>query len=113
MELLAARLRIQLEGSMAVGEETTRKIVTTVIGKDQVGIVARVATVLADNRVNIEDINQKILGGEIFAMTMLGDRASSNLSLPDLTKALSEAVADMGLEVRVQDAEVFRYMHRV
>lgn len=91
----------------------TKKLIITVIGRDQVGIVARVATVLAAHRVNIEDINQKILGGEIFAMTMLADRAGSDLDLPSLTEALQSSVADMGLEARVQDAEVFRFMHRV
>jgi ACT domain-containing protein len=90
-----------------------KKLVITVIGRDQVGIVARVATVLAEHRVNIEDINQKILGGEIFAMTMLADRVSSDLDLPALNEALKAAVADMGLEVRLQDAEVFRFMQRV
>ncbi|GAB4264516.1 MULTISPECIES: ACT domain-containing protein [Deferrisoma] len=90
-----------------------RKIVVTVIGKDQVGIVAKVATVLADAVVNIEDINQKILGGDIFAMTMLADMARSPLKLPELTAALEKALEGMGLKVMVQDAEVFRYMHRV
>lgn len=90
-----------------------RQIVVTVLGKDQVGIVARVATVLAENRVNIEDINQKILGGHIFAMTLLADMEKSPLSLSDLAEKLQGAVADMDLRVMVQDAEVFRYMHRV
>ena len=88
-------------------------IVITVIGKDEVGIVAKVASALAENNINIIDINQKILGDEIFAMTMLADRATSPMSLPELTEQLSAAVSDMGLDVRVQDAEVFRFMHRV
>ncbi len=91
----------------------TRRIVVTVIGADQVGIVARVAAVLAEHRVNIEDINQKILGGNIFAMTLLADAARSDLSLPDLGKRLEAAIEGMDLKVMVQDAEVFRYMHRV
>ncbi len=90
-----------------------RQIVVTVLGQDQVGIVARVATVLAENRVNIEDINQKILGGNIFAMTLLADMEKCPLSLADLAEKLQGAVADMNLRVMVQDAEVFRYMHRV
>ncbi len=90
-----------------------RKIVVTVIGRDQIGIVARVATVLAECRVNIEDINQKILGGHVFAMTLLADMEKSPLALPELADRLQRAVADMELRVTVQDAEVFRYMHRV
>ncbi len=96
-----------------MSEVQHKKIVITVIGRDQVGIVAKIATVLAETGVNIEDINQKILGGEIFAMTMLADRVTSPMPLSGLTERLSTAVNDMGLDVRVQDAEVFRYMHRV
>jgi len=90
-----------------------RKIVVTVLGRDQVGIVAKVATALAEATVNIEDINQKILGGDIFAMTLLADMEKSPLSLAELSRALEKALEGMGLKVMVQDAEVFRYMHRV
>lgn len=94
-------------------EKKQKRIVVTVIGKDEVGIVARVATALADNRINIIDINQKILGDEIFAMTLLADRMHSGLSLPDITARLKESIQGMQLKVTVQDSEVFQYMHRV
>ena len=90
-----------------------KSIVVTVIGKDEVGIVAKIATALAENSINIIDINQKILGDEIFAMTLLADRANSSLSLPEITVKLKESVKDMSLNVTVQDSEVFQYMHRV
>ncbi|RJX35278.1 MAG: ACT domain-containing protein [Desulfurivibrio sp.] len=90
-----------------------KSIVVTVIGRDEVGIVAKIATALADNNINIIDINQKILGDEIFAMTLLADRANSSLSLPEITARLKEPVKHMSLNVTVQDAEVFQYMHRV
>jgi ACT domain-containing protein len=88
-------------------------IVITVIGKDEVGIVAKVASALAENNINIIDINQKILGDELFAMTLLADRVGSSLSLPDITDKLKTSVKGMSLEVTVQDTEVFQYMHRV
>jgi ACT domain-containing protein len=88
-------------------------IVVTVIGKDDIGIVAKVATALAENSINIIDINQKILGDEIFAMTLLADRVKSDLSLPDITDKLKASIKGMSLEVTVQDTEVFQYMHRV
>jgi ACT domain-containing protein len=90
-----------------------KRIVVTVIGKDEIGIVARVATALAEHRINIIDINQKLLGGELFAMTLLADREKSALSLPDITDKLSESIKDLSLTVTVQDTEVFQYMHRV
>ncbi len=93
--------------------KSRKRIVVTVIGKDEVGIVAKVATALAENSINIIDINQKLLGDEIFAMTLLADRIGSSLSLPDITAKLKESIKGMSLEVTVQDSEVFQYMHRV
>jgi ACT domain-containing protein len=90
-----------------------KQIVVTVIGKDEVGIVAKVATALAESNINLIDINQKILGDEIFAMTLLADRIHSSLSLNEITERLKESVKSMSLEVTVQDSEVFQYMHRV
>ncbi len=88
-------------------------IVVTVIGKDDIGIVAKVATAMAENSINIIDINQKILGDEIFAMTLLADRVKSDLSLPEITDKIKASIKGMSLEVTVQDTEVFQYMHRV
>lgn len=88
-------------------------IVVTVIGKDEVGIVAKIATALAENNINIIDINQKILGNEIFAMTLLADRINSTRSLPEITARLRESIKNMALDVTVQDSEVFQCMHRV
>ena len=94
-------------------EKKKKHIIVTVIGKDEVGIVAKIATTMAQHKINIIDINQKILGDEIFAMTLLADRAKSDLSLPVITAKLNESVKSMSLKVTVQDSEVFQYMHRV
>lgn len=94
-------------------ENSKKRIVVTVIGKDEVGIVAKVATALAESNINLIDINQKILGDEIFAMTLLADRMYSNLSLAEITDKLKESIKNMSLKVTVQDSEVFQYMHRV
>ena len=94
-------------------EKIKKQIIVTVIGKDEVGIVAKVATSLAESNINLIDINQKILGDEIFAMTLLADRINSNLSLAEITDKLKESIKNMSLKVTVQDSEVFQYMHRV
>ena len=90
-----------------------KRIIVTVIGRDEIGIVAKIATALAESSINIIDINQKILGNEIFAMTLLADRMNSSLSLPEITAKLKESIKNMPLDVTVQDSEVFQYMHRV
>ena len=94
-------------------EKNRKHIIVTVIGRDEVGIVAKIATALAENSINIIDINQKILGNEIFAMTLLADRINSTRSLPEITAKLKESIKNMSLDVTVQDSEVFQYMHRV
>jgi len=94
-------------------EKKKKHIIVTVIGRDEVGIVARIATSLAGQNINIIDINQTILGGELFAMTLLADRINCFLSLPEITARLKESVEGMALQVTVQDSEVFQYMHRV
>lgn len=93
--------------------KNSKCIVVTVIGRDEVGIVAKIATALAGNDLNIIDINQKILGDEIFVMTLLADRTNCRLALPEITDRLKASVQDMALKVTVQDTEVFQYMHRV
>ncbi|PLX43283.1 MAG: ACT domain-containing protein [Deltaproteobacteria bacterium] len=93
--------------------DKSRKIVIAVIGRDQVGIVAKVATVLAENAVNIEDISQKVFSGDVFAMTLMADITSSSLDLPGMTEKLERALDGMGLKVALHDAELFQYMHRV
>ena len=90
-----------------------KHIIVTVIGRDEVGIVAKIATALAENNINIIDINQKLLDNEIFAMTLLADRINSTRSLPEITARLKESIKDMSLDVTVQDSEVFQCMHRV
>ncbi|HER63344.1 MAG TPA: ACT domain-containing protein [Desulfobacteraceae bacterium] len=94
-------------------EKKRKDIIVTVIGRDEVGIVARIATALAESNINIIDINQTILGGEIFAMTLLADRAESGLTMPEITLRLEKSVKELSLKVTVQDSEVFQYMHRV
>ena len=93
--------------------ENKKHIIVTVIGKDEIGIVAKIATALAENNINIIDINQKILSSEIFAMTLLADRINSTRSLPEITARLKDSIKNMALDVTVQDSEVFQYMHRV
>jgi len=94
-------------------EKIKKHIIVTVIGKDEVGIVAKIATCLAEQKINIIDINQSILGGELFAMTLLADRAQCGYSLTEITECLKQSVEGMSLKVTVQDSEVFQYMHRV
>lgn len=90
----------------------SQRIVITVVGKDLIGIIARVATVLAQNQVNIQDISQTILQ-DFFTMIMIADLTKCPIPLSEVTAKLDEVGKELGLDIRVQHEDIFNYMHRV
>lgn len=89
----------------------TKRAVVSVVGKDQIGIIARVTSILASNEVNILDISQTILQ-DFFTMMMIVD-VSNISSLEDLQVQLNELGEKLGLTIHVQLEEIFRAMHRI
>ena len=88
------------------------KAIITVVGKDTVGIIAKVCTYLAENQINMLDISQTIVQG-YFNMMMIVD--ISNMAKPfgetaDDLAAVGEA---MGVKVKIQREEIFTKMHRI
>jgi len=88
------------------------KAIVTVIGKDRVGIIAKVSGILAENMVNIMDISQTILQ-DYFAMIMLVDLTDMKLSFSDLSKKLADKGKTTGVQIKIQREEVFKAMHQV
>jgi len=88
------------------------KAIITVIGVDQIGIIAEVSSLLAEKKVNILDINQTILD-EYFTMTMLVDLESLEISLEELKKELNNRGEKLGLSIKLQHEDIFRSMHRI
>jgi len=88
------------------------RAVITVIGSDKVGIIARVATLLADNGVNILDISQTTMQ-DIFTMIMLTDISANKLKFTELVDALDDLGNQMGLSIRAQHEDIFNSMHRI
>ena len=88
------------------------KIVVTIIGKDQVGIIATFSAILAEHHVNIVSINQNIMDG-FFNMVMLAETADDKIKLVELQKLMKEKGEGMGLEVKIQHADIFTAMHRI
>jgi len=84
----------------------------TVIGKDQKGIIARISNAVFAHSINIEDLNQKIMGG-YFVMTMLADMTDSKMTIGDLKHELSDIGKQMDLSIQVQHENIFKAMHRV
>ena len=88
------------------------KIVITIIGKDRVGIVAKVSAVLAEFNVNILDINQNITHG-YFNMVMVSDMTEATIPLQILQKNFKELGEEIGVEVKIQHEDIFNIMHRI
>ena len=89
------------------------KLVVTIVGKDRVVIIAMVSQVLAENNVNILNINQNIMDG-YFNMVMRAEMGEdARMSLVDLQKVLKEKGQEMGLDIKAQHQDIFNVMHNV
>lgn len=89
-----------------------KKTVITVVGKDTVGIIAKVCTYLANNRINILDISQTIVSG-YFNMMMVADLNESAKPFADVSSELAQIGEEIGVVIRCQREEIFESMHRV
>lgn len=89
-----------------------RKIVITVVGKDSVGIIAKVCTYLADSSINILDISQTIVDG-FFNMMMIVDTAACSKDFDSFSDELAKIGEDMGCIIHAQREEIFDKMHRI
>lgn len=89
-----------------------KKTIITVIGKDTVGIIAKVCTYLADNQVNILDISQTIVQ-EYFNMMMIVDMNGAKKAFDLISAELSELGQDIGVVIKCQHEDIFNMMHRI
>ena len=88
------------------------RAIVTVIGKDRVGIMSLVCSMLARHNVNILDISQTILR-ENFTMVMLVDAGGCTIPFAELTSLLRAEGERLGLEIRAQREDIFNAMHRI
>lgn len=88
------------------------KVVITVVGKDTVGIIAKVCTYLAENHINILDISQTIVS-EFFNMMMVVDAKNASKDLSDVITDLDKIGEEIGVVIKCQREEIFDKMHRI
>ena len=88
------------------------KAIITVVGKDTVGIIAKVCTYLAENRINILDISQTIVQ-DYFNMMMIVDVTSISQSFGDVAEELEQVGEAIGVKVKIQREVIFTKMHRI
>lgn len=89
-----------------------QKTIITVVGQDTVGIIAKVCTYLANNKVNVLDISQTIVQG-YFNMMMIADTTNSQKAFGELSRELEQIGEEIGVVIRCQREEIFTKMHRI
>lgn len=88
------------------------KTIITVVGKDTVGIIARVCTYLADNKINILDISQTIVQG-YFNMMMIVDTNGMDKRFGEMAEEMKQLGESIGVDIKCQKEEIFDKMHRI
>jgi ACT domain-containing protein len=88
------------------------KAVITVIGKDMVGILARVSSICYDNNINITEVTQSVLQ-DLFAMIMLVDISSSKITCAELSDKMNVLGESLGLNIHVMHENLFNSMHKI
>ena len=82
------------------------RTIITVIGKDQVGIIARVCTFLSENNINILDINQSIVQG-FFNMMMIVDAQNTKKDFSILVEEIEKVGDELGVKIKMQHEDIF------
>lgn len=89
-----------------------KKTIITVVGKDTVGIIAKVCTYLAKNQINILDISQTIVQ-DYFNMMMIVDMNRTGKDFGVIAEELTELGEKIGVIIKCQKEEIFNQMHRI
>lgn len=89
-----------------------KKTIITVVGKDTVGIIAKVCTYLAETQVNILDISQTIVQ-DYFNMMMVVDTSNANKKFDEISNNLDAIGEEIGVAIKCQREEIFNKMHRI
>lgn len=93
-------------------ENNVDKTIITVVGKDTVGIIAKVCTYLSENQINVLDISQTIVSG-YFNMMMIVDMNQAAKAFGECQKDLDAIGEEIGVSIKCQRAEIFDMMHRI
>ncbi|WP_395151043.1 ACT domain-containing protein [uncultured Allofournierella sp.] len=88
------------------------KAVITVVGKDTVGVIAKVSGVCAQLNINVQDVTQSIMQ-DMFCMIMLVDLSRCSIDIASVRSQLDAVAAEMGMELHLTREEVFDAMHHI
>lgn len=88
------------------------RVVLTIVGKDKVGITAKMSNALAEMNINIININQNIMQG-FFNMVLIADMAEANVPIAEARDKMAALGEEIGVEIRLQSEEIFSAMRRI
>ena len=88
------------------------QVVLTIVGKDKVGITAKVTNALANMNINIININQNIMQG-FFNMVLIADMEGASVTLAEAREVMVKLGEEIGVEIRLPSEEIFAAMHRI
>ena len=88
------------------------RAVITVVGKDEVGILASVSGICSEGAVNITEVTQSVLD-DMFCMIMLADISHSSVGFDEFTDKLSKYGTENGLSIHAMHEDIFDSMHRI
>ncbi len=89
-----------------------KRAIITVLGKDTVGILARVSAECSQHHINVLEVTQSILQ-DMFAMIMMVDVSGSDIPFPQFVDTLNEAGQEMGLDIHTMHEDIFNTMHHI
>ena len=88
------------------------KAFITVLGKDKVGIIHEITSILSENDINILDINQTLING-YFTMIMLVDISKMKVNFNSLKNILTEKADEIKVSIKIQREDIFTSMHEI
>ena len=87
-------------------------VIVTALGPDRHGLLAAVATAIAEQNANVDDVSQTV-SNDMFTMIMFVSFDAGAVTLAALQEALTRTGAEIGLQITVQHEDIFRFMHRI
>ena len=88
------------------------KVIVSVLGKDKIGIIAKVCNFIAENDCNILDISQNIVQ-DYLNMIMIVDIVNPNMTFDNFDDGMGKLAEEIGVSIKVQNSSIFESMHRI
>lgn len=92
--------------------EKMEKAVITVIGKDMVGILAKVSAMCEKQGVNVLEVTQSVLQ-DMFVMVMMVDITHATAKVAEMADQFDKLGESLNLKIHVMHEDIFQSMHRI